>query len=400
MKGQSMTPILSKLSKKFLSKKASSFKRFLYDEIDFKASIIGIKGGRGSGKTTLLHQYAKNSKYKASQILYISCDHPAMIHQNLYEIAEKFSAFGGKLLILDEIHKIDNFATHIKAMYDFIDLQVIFSGSSAMQIEHQLGDLSRRALIYTMPILSFREFLALKNIAHFPSYKLDEILQNHEDIVVEIAQKIKPLEWFESYLEYGAYPFFKEGVESYGNRLLEVVHTTIDSDLSSLFNINSDKQDTLKKVLYMLCCTTPYEINKAKLSHEAGVAWATLSKYLDYMQKGSLVHLVRGSKGHKSLQIPNKILLNNPNLFFVLCATPDKGSLRESFLVSQLHNRYQTHYHHQGDFIIDDKIVIEVGGKSKDASQISALKNAYLALDDLEFGYDNVIPLWLFGFLY
>jgi predicted AAA+ superfamily ATPase len=395
-----MTPILSKLSKQFLSKKSSSFKRFLYEEIDLKASVVGIKGGRGSGKTTLLHQYAKNSNFKKSQILYISCDHPAMIGQNLYEIADEFAAYGGKLLILDEIHKIDNFASHIKAMYDFTDLQVFFSGSSAMKIEHELGDLSRRALIYDMPVLSFREFLSLKNIAHFPKYSLENILENHEDIAVEIAEQIKPLALFQEYLEYGAYPFFKEGEVSYHNRLIEVVNTTIDSDLSSLFNINSDKLDTLKKVLYMLCCTSPYEINKAKLSGEAGVAWATLSKYLEYMQKGSLVHLVRGSRGHKTVKVPNKILLNNPNLFAVLCAKPDIGALRESFFVSQLQPKHQVHYHHQGDFLLDDSIVIEVGGKSKDGKQIEGLDNAYLALDDIEFGYGNAIPLWLFGFVY
>ena len=395
-----MTPILSKLSKRFLAQKSSNFRRFLYDEIDFKASVIGIKGGRGSGKTTLLHQYAKNSKLKSSQILYISCDHPAMIGQNLYEIADEFSAYGGKLLILDEIHKIDNFASHIKAMYDFSDLQVLFSGSSAMKIEHELGDLSRRALVYDMPVLSFREFLALKNITNFPSYSLEDILENHEDIAVTIAEQIKPLALFQEYLEYGAYPFFKEGERSYHNRLWEVVNTTIDSDLASLFKINSDKLDTLKKVLYMLCCTSPYEINKAKLSGEAGVVWATLSKYLDYMQKGSLVHLVRGSRGHKTVQVPNKILLNNPNLFAILCAKPDIGALRESFFVSQLQTKHQVHYHHQGDFLLDDKIVIEVGGKSKDGTQIEGLESAYLALDDIEFGYGNAIPLWLFGFLY
>ena len=395
-----MTAILSKLSKRFLTKKSSAFKRFLYEEIDFKASIIGIKGGRGSGKTTLLHQYAKNSKLKSSEILYISCDHPAMIGQNLYEIADEFSAYGGKLLILDEIHKIDNFASHIKAMYDFTDLQVLFSGSSAMKIEHELGDLSRRALVYDMPVLSFREFLALKNIAHFPTYSLEELLKNHENIAVEIGEQIKPLAYFQEYLEYGAYPFFKEGKVSYHSRLLEVVNTTIDSDLSSLFNINSDKLDTLKKVLYMLCCTSPYEIKKAKISGEVGVAWATLSKYLEYMEKGSLLHLVRGSRGHKTIQVPNKVLLNNPNLFAVLCAKPDIGALRESFFVSMLQNKHQVHYHHQGDFLLDDKIVVEVGGKSKDGKQIEGVDNAYLALDDIEFGYGNAVPLWLFGFLY
>ncbi len=387
-----MTPILSKLSKRFLSKKSLSFKRFIFNNINFKAPIIGIKGGRGSGKTTLLHQYTKTTKYKPSQILYISCDHPAMIGEELYKIADEFYDYGGKLLILDEIHKIKYFASHIKAMYDFTELQVIFSGSSAMKIEHELGDLSRRALVYDMPVLSFREFLAIKNIAHLPSYTLDQIISNHEDIVVDIVSEIKPLEWFGEYLEYGAYPFFKESISGYANRLLEVVNITIDSDLASLFHINTDKLDTLKKVLYMLCCTSPYEINKSKLSGETGVAWATLSKYLNYMENGSLVHVIRGSQ--------NKILLNNPNLFSILCAKPDIGAIRESFFVSQLSQKHQLHYHHQGDFLIDEQIIIEVGGTSKDLKQIKNLDNAYLAIDNIESGYKNVIPLWLFGFLY
>ena len=150
----------------------------------------------------------------------------------------------------------------------------------------------------------------------------------------------------------------------------------------------------------MLCSTTPYEVNKSKLSTSAGVSWSTLSKYLDYMQKGSLLNIIRGSKGHKTIQIPNKILLNNSNLFGVLCAKADIGAIRESFLVSQLLTSHQVHYHHQGDFLIDEKYIIEVGGKSKDAKQIQGLENAYLAIDDIESGYDNTIPLWLFGFLY
>lgn len=395
-----MTPILSKLSKRFLAKKPSTFKRFLYDEIDFSASLIGLVGGRGSGKTTLLHQYAKASKYKPSQILYISCDHPAMVNEDLYDLADKFYTHGGKLLILDEIHKIKGFAAHLKSMVDFTDIQVIFSGSSAIQIEHEVSDLSRRALVYTLPVLSFREFLSLKNIAHLPSYSLQDILENHEDIVVDIISEIKPLEFFDDYLEYGAYPFFKEGIGSYPDRLLEVVKTTVDSDLSSIFNISSDKSDILKKVLYMLCCTTPYEISKARLSASVGIAWNTLSKYLEYMDSGSLLHLVRGSSGHKTVHMPNKILLNNPNLFSVLCASADIGALRESYFVSQLSVRHQVHYHHEGDFYIDDKYTIEVGGRSKDSKQIKDISDAYLAIDDLESGYDNSIPLWLFGFLY
>jgi len=395
-----MTPILSKLSKRFLSNKPSSFKRYLYNSIDFSAQIIGIVGGRGSGKTTLMHQYAKSSKHKSSQILYISCDHPSVLGSNIYEIADDFYTHGGKLLLLDEIHKAKDFTAHLKAIYDFTDLQVVFSGSSAMSIKHKLADLSRRALVYDLPVLSFREFLALKNIVHLKSYTIDEILNSHEDIVIDILSEVKPLEFFNDYLEYGAYPFFKEGINSYSDRLLEVVNTTIDSDLASIFNINHEKLDTLKKVLYMLCSTTPYEVNKSKLSTNAGIAWSTLAKYLEYMQKGSLLNIINGSKGHKTIHKPNKILLNNPNLFSVLCAKADVGAIRESFIVSQLLTKHQVHYHHQGDFLIDDTYIIEVGGKSKDSKQIQGLKNSYLALDDIESGYNNAIPLWLFGFLY
>ncbi len=395
-----MIPIISKLSKRFLSSKPSSFRRFLYDKIDFSAKIIGIIGGRGSGKTTLMHQYAKASKYKNSQILYISCDHPSVLNADIYEIADDFYAHGGKLLLLDEVHKVKDFASHIKAIYDFTSLQVIFSGSSAINIRHEIGDLSRRALIYEMPVLSFREYLALNNIANLKAFSLEDILTSHEDIVVDILSEIKPLEHFSNYLEYGAYPFFKEGINSYSNRLLEVVNTTIDSDLASIFNINYEKLDALKKVLYMLCATTPYEINKSKLSASAGVSWSTLSKYLEYMQKGALLNIIRGSKGFKTIQAPNKVLLANPNLFAILCAKPDIGALRESFIVSQLINTHQVHYHNKGDFLIDDKYVVEVGGKSKDEKQISNLKGAYLAVDDIESGYDNTIPLWMFGFLY
>ncbi len=395
-----MKPILNKLSKRFLSAKSPSFKRFLYDKIDFSAQVIGIVGGRGSGKTTLMHQYAKASKLKPSQILYISCDHPSVLGADIYAIADDFYTHGGKLLLLDEIHKLKEFSAHIKAIYDFTDLQVIFSGSSAMNIKHEIGDLSRRALVYEMPILSFREYLTLKNIAHLHSYTLEEIVTSHEDIVVDILSEIKPLEHFGDYLDHGAYPFFKEGINSYSDRLLEVVNTTIDTDLASIFNISYEKLDALKKVLYMLCSTTPYEVNKSKLSTSAGVAWSTLSKYLEYMQKGSLLNIIRGSKGHKTIQTPNKILLNNPNLFAVLCAKADMGAIRESFLVSQLLREHQVHYHHQGDFLVDEKIILEVGGRSKDTKQIVGLSDAYLTIDDIESGQDNVIPLWLFGFLY
>lgn len=395
-----MKPIISKLSKQFLSKKMPNMKRSLYDEIDFKSRIIGIKGSRGSGKTTLMHQYVQASKLKIAQKLYISCDHPALIGEDLFELANEFYLHGGRLLVIDEIHKVKDFAKHIKAIYDFTELQVIFSGSSAMVISHESSDLSRRASIYEMPVLSFREFLMLGNVTDLQSYALEEILENHEDIAFEISSQIRPLEWFDKYMEYGAYPFFKESVNDYNNRLLEVINTTVDVDLAFIFNIDSDKLDTIKKVLYMLCSTTPHELSKSKLSAAAGISWPTLSKYLEYMQHGSLIHIVRGSRAYKSINKPNKLLLKNPNLFQSLCADIDKGSVRESFFVSQLSHGHQVHYHGKGDFIIDDKYIIEIGGISKNQKQIAGEKNAYLAIDGIESAEENRIPLWLFGFLY
>lgn len=395
-----MKPILSKLSKQFLARKKANFKRFLYDQIDFGAKIIGIRGGRGSGKTTLMHQYAKSGKLKPTQILYISCDHPAMVDENLYNIAEEFNRLGGRLLLIDEVHKAESFAAHIKAMYDFLDLQVIFSGSSAMQIDTATADLSRRATIHTLPVLSFREFLALKENLHFKSYPLQQIIDDHESIALSIMEEIKPVALFREYLKFGAYPFFKESVTDYSKRLTEVVNTTIDVDLASINSIKPDKSDKLKKVLYMLCCSSPYEISKSKLSGDAGISWPTLSNYLDYMDAGSLIHIVRGGKGHKTVNRPDKIVLNNPNLFEAICAEPNIGALRESFFVSQLSPYHQVHYHHEGDFLIDETYTFEVGGPSKDAKQIKHTPKGYLAVDDIESGDRNRIPLWLFGFLY
>ena len=395
-----MKPILLKLSKQWLSKRTSNFYRTLYSKIDFNVKIIGIKGSRGSGKTTLIHQYAKNSKFKPSQILYISCDSPVMAGEDLFEIATDFEKYGGRLLLIDEIHKAHDFAAHIKSMYDFLKLQVIFTGSSAMIINHESGDLSRRASIHYLPSMSLREFIALKEKVELPTYTLEEIIENHENISFKILEIIKPLEHYSHYLQYGAYPFFKESIADYPMRLLEVINITIESDLAKIFNIDNEKQSVLKRVLGMLCSTSPYEISKSKLSKDTNIAWATLSKYLSYMAEGDLLHLVEAPQNQKRLNKAQKMLLNNPNLFYVLCANPNIGSVRESFFVSQLSSTHTVHYHDKGDFIVDDTYVFEIGGPSKGDAQLNDVTNGFVVRDEMETGYANVIPLWLFGFLH
>ncbi len=395
-----MKPILQKLSKQWLSKRVSNFYRTLYNQIDFNVKIIGIKGSRGSGKTTLIHQYAKKSKFKPSQILYISCDSPVMAGENLFEIATEFEQYGGKLLLIDEIHKAQDFSSHIKSMYDFLDLHVIFTGSSAMIINHESGDLSRRASMHYLPVMSLREFISLKEKIELPSFKLEDIVNNHEDISSEILDILKPLEHYSNYMQYGAYPFFKESISDYPMRLLEVINITIESDLAKIFNIDNEKQSVLKRVLGMLCSTSPYEISKAKLSKDTDISWSTLSNYLSYMSKGDLVHLVEAPKNQKRLNKAQKMLLNNPNLFYVLCADPNIGSVRESYFVSQLNHQHEVLYHDQGDFVVNQKYIFEIGGASKGDKQLNNKENSFVVRDDIETGYSNIIPLWLFGFLY
>ena len=393
-------PILQKISAQILAKDVPTYKRWLFEKIDFSSKLIGIKGPRGSGKSTILQQYAKMTKLPASKIFFINCDHPAMVGVSLYDMAEHFYARGGELLIIDEIHKSRNFSKELKAIYDIFDLKVIFSGSSALELEHASDDLSRRAVVHDLGVLSLREFVELETGQVFKSYSLDEIIKNHFDISSEIMKKIRPLEQFNNYLEYGCYPFYKETLVDYPQKLLEVINLTIDSDLSAIYNIDTEKLEKLKKIIYMLCVTKPYDLNVSKLSSAVGASWGTLAKYLDRMDAGSLIHIVRGGKGMRAVNKPDKLLLDNPNLFTVLCADANIGSIRESFFVSQVTLKHQVHYHDKGDFLVDDKEVFEIGGASKSSAQLEGNPNGYVVADDIELGFDNKIPLWLFGFLY
>lgn len=393
-------PILQKISTQILAKSTPIYRRWIFEQIDFKSKLIGIKGPRGSGKSTILLQYAKSKNLPASKILFIHCDHPAMVGTSLYDVAEYFYARGGELLLIDEIHKSKNFSGELKAIYDIFDLQIIFSGSSALEIENASSDLSRRAVVHNLGVLSFREFIELQTGERFKAYRLEEIIQNHFDIASEIMKKIRPLEHFNNYLEYGCYPFYHESLVDYPQKLLEVINLTIDSDLSTIYNIDASKLDKLKKIIYMLCVTKPYDLNIKKLSTAVETSWQTLSKYLSLMDAGSLIHIVRQGKGMRAVNRPDKLLLDNPNLFTVLCANPNIGAIRESFFISQAGLFHQIHYHDKGDFIVDDNYVFEIGGASKSDVQLEGNPNGYVVADNIEVGFDNKIPLWLFGFLY
>ncbi len=396
-----MLPLITRQASAFiLAQPQPEYRRFLHSKINYQGRLVGIKGARGSGKTTMMLQYAHASGISIEKILYAACDHPAMIDINLYDLAQIFFQEGGKLLLIDEVHKTKGFAVALKAIRDTFDLHVIFSGSSALRIEHELADLSRRAVVYELPVLSLREFMEIETGLSFTAYSIEDIVSGHQRISADVCAHIRPIEYFRKYLQYGAYPFFRESVTSYTQKLLEVVNTTIDSDLCGLYNIEPRKLDKLKKILYMLCSTPPVELNKSKLSSAVGASWPTLSKYLERMQAGGLIHSVRGGEGMRTMNKPDKLLLNNPNLFHALCANPNIGAIRKTFFVSQLSHGHQIHYHDQGDFIVDDRFIFEIGGSSKTARQLGQQSNAYIVADDIETGTTRQIPLWAFGMGY
>ncbi len=387
------------LSNQIKSQKVPQYKRFLYKKIDFNERLIGIIGARGAGKTTLLLQYLKEIK---TQSLYITSDHPIVVQKGLFEIADDFQKIGGKVLIIDEIHKIKNFEIDLKLIYDsFFELQVIFTGSSAVAINNAKADLSRRSIIYKLPVLSFREYLELETNINFDSIELEDLLANHTSIASSILSKIKPLEYFGVYIKSGAYPFYKTGQDSYIQKLLISSMQVLETDIPSIYPIEHDKINALKKMMIMLCQSEPYDVNISKLCGAVELNQRTLYKYLGILQEAGLLRILGAkSNGVSIISKPEKLYLNNTNLFSIFCDSAKDGTIRETFFASAVSYSHSLNYPKSGDFIVNEKYTFEVGGKGKNKKQIKDLDNAFIVSDNLEIGVLNKIPLWLFGFLY
>ena len=391
---------LKEYSALFLSKQTPIYERDLLSEINFNNRIIGIVGAKGVGKTTLLLQYMKKQKLSNDEMIYISVDHPLMSSTTILDIAKEFASFGGKVLVLDEIHNQDNFAVDLKTIWDFLEINIIFSGSSALHLDN--ADLSRRVLKYTLPTLSFREFCEIETKEKFSKLTLEDILLDHTKYSQEIISKIKPLKYFKDYFNFGFYPFYLEDKDAITMKLSEAINKTIDIDLLKIYNIDSKKLRNIKKILTMLCTSVPYKPNITTLASAVEVDPKTLYIYLDALQKGRIIRMIASaSRGVSIIKKPEKIYLDNPNMFKVLCTNPDVGTLRESFFSGILLNSgHNITASKKADFFIDEKYTIEVGGKNKKYNQIKDIENSYLVADDIEIGNSNKIPLYLFGFLY
>ena len=393
-----------KLEKRILKGLKIEYKRYFFDRVDFSSQMIAVVGSRGVGKTTFLLQYLKDLKaeYPAHKSLYFSYDYPTNVDVKLYELAEEFAKIGGEYLLLDEIHKYKNFALDLKAIYDFYpEMKVVFTGSCATSIYNSQADLSRRAVLYHMNGLSYREFLELTLDKKLPTFSLEEICADSVSIVDKLSDQFVPLEYFSEYLKYGYYPFYFSDKDNYLKQLTAVVNLTIDVDLVMLGYIKPNFANKLKKLLNIICYSKPFELNITKVSANIEVSRNTLYAYLEHLTKGDLLTVVADNKkGLTALSKPEKLYLNNTNLSYALCDEPEIGTIREGFFANQLKESHKITTSKHGDFIVDGKYVFEIGGENKGFKQIRDLDNSYVVQDTDSTEDSRKIPLWLFGFLY
>ena len=393
-----MLNLIKQYQERFLKNFNTTYKRYLYNEINFSEKLIGIVGARGTGKTTMLFQKLIELKAQNKKTLYISLDYPFLGSASLSDLAFEFVDSGGEYLLLDEVHKYEDFAAHLKTIYDMSPLNVIFTGSSAVSILNAKSDLSRRVSVFSLEGLSFREFLELEGGISVDKFSLETILKEHQAIANDL--KIK-LGQFKKYLKFGYYPFYFNKQSSYYESLLNTINLSIDVDLTSLGLVEQKYTYKLKKLLEVVCQSEPFEVNYTKIAALAEISRAKLYDYIAYLNDASLVNMIdEQSRGLSKLVKPAKIYMNNTNLIYAYGDDCKAGTIRETFFANQLRVKHRLNIPKQGDFIVDDKFIFEVGGKNKGFEQIKDISDSYIAADEIEAGSGNKIPLWLFGLLY
>lgn len=395
-------PLLDR-SARLVAHTSVEYKRYLHQNIRWQNRLIGVKGARGTGKTTLLLQYIKELNLPPEKAAYFSLDDLYFTNHTLNETVEQFYKNGGAILVLDEVHKYKNWSTEIKNIFDFYPkLKIIFTGSSIINLSKQKGDLSRRALMYELPGLSFREYLGMKKIIELDTISLDDLLNNAGILKNKIPSDFRPLEHFKNYLNYGYYPFGIEDAGSVHQLINQLVRTIVEVDMAELKDFDIRNAKKLLQLIYIIAQQVPFKPNISSLATKTGIHRNSLLHYLHYLEQAKIISLLYpAGPSTAALQKPEKIFLNNTTLLYALAEEQAEiGSVRETFFLSQVIPFHKVHMPKQGDFLVNNKYTFEVGGRGKGNKQISGIKNSWVVKDDLENPVSGVIPLWMFGLLY
>ena len=372
------------------------FFRSFHETINWDNRLIGLLGPKGVGKSTLLLQHIRKT-HPFDEALYVQADDFYFTTHRLFDLAYDFFAHGGKYLYIDEIHKYPNWFTEIKQIYDQLPLlYVVYSGSSLLDLERGGADLSRRTREYTMPGLSFREYLNLSLGWDLKTATLDEVLAGKVDFPYG---EQRPLKYFRTYMRKGYYPFFND--PDYLPKLKKVVMTTVEEDIPRYAAMSIASRKQLKKLMYVLSQSVPYKPNYSELERDLGIPRNSLPDYIAYLEKARLLAALRDkTSGNGVLRKIDKIYLDNPNMAYALSDTdPDLSNMRETIFIAWMKDHYPLTASPISDFEIGDR-TFEVGGKRKGKKQIQAATKGYVVKDDIEYAYQNIIPLWMFGFVY
>mgnify|MGYP003485093944 FL=1 len=382
----------------------TEFHRHLFYEIDWEDKLIGIKGPRGCGKTTLLLQHIKQSFHgqELEKVLYVSLDNIWFADNKILDLVDFHYNHGGTHIFIDEIHYEPKWQTMLKNMSDnYPGMYIVYTGSSMLEIDAHEGDLSRRQVMYEMRGMSFREYLEYEGVVKHERLTLEQLMDNHVEIAMDICSRTNVLGCFNKYLREGYYPFYKAVRQGFDSRLLATVNQVIESDYPQIDDVTVATIRKTKKMLMVLSECVPQLPNMSQLYRELETDRNNGLKMLRALERGGLL-LLLGSKAKSINQLsrPDKIYINNPTLMYALSPRADIGSVRETFFMNQLSQSHELSYPKAGDFLVDGRYLFEVGGKGKTFSQIKDIPDSYLAVDDTEIGRGARIPLWLFGMLY
>lgn len=373
------------------------FKRYLYDQINWDARIIGIKGARGVGKTTMLLQHILLNYTDIDKTLYVSLDDLWFTTHSLIDLVDWADQHGMNRLYLDEVHRYEQWSETLKNIYDsYPDMSIVYTSSSMLTMDNAKVDLSRRQSTYTLYGMSFREYLEFEGILRWDAIPLERLLEQHVQHAMQIVKEMKVASHFEHYLAHGNYPFYRETGDDFPSRLRETVTVVIENDLPSVEKMSFETLQKVKKLVMIISERVPFEPNMSALWHQLSTNNDLGLRMLYSLDKAQILMLLTSkAKNYKFLYKPDKIFLGNPNLMHVLCPNVHKGNERETHFCSQLSVLHDVKHPLKGDFLVDDRYLFEVGGRRKSFEQIADIPNSFLAVDDTEVGHGNRIPLWM-----